>query len=80
MKTILLTQNKYALVDDEDFEQLNKYKWCAEKNHQVWYATRRIWKNNQKIGSSSGSSSVNGSAGSSSTVSSESGSTTTDVS
>jgi hypothetical protein len=29
MKEILLTQGLTTMVDDEDFEELNQYKWCA---------------------------------------------------
>lgn len=40
MKKIKLTQNKYTLVDDEDFEWLNSFKWSAHKV-RGYYAERR---------------------------------------
>ena len=45
MKTIQLTKGKVALVDDEDFERLNQYKWYANGKNPFCYAVRMI-KNN----------------------------------
>jgi hypothetical protein len=40
MKEIPLTQGKIALVDDEDFPELSKYRWYAHKDDNTWYAER----------------------------------------
>lgn len=42
MKEIPLTQGRFALVDDEDFEYLNQWKWQVyrEKNRKTEYAQR----------------------------------------
>lgn len=42
MKQILLTQNKFALVDDDVFEHLNQFKWHARKRVNTFYAYRSI--------------------------------------
>ena len=48
MKEILLTQGKKAIVDDEDFEGLNRFNWYALRIKQKWYAVRNIRINNKQ--------------------------------
>lgn len=40
MKQIKLTQGKYALVDDADYEWLNQWKWHANKKRDTFYVIR----------------------------------------
>ena len=40
-KLIPLTQGKFAIVDAADYEWLSKYKWCAQKHCNTFYAVRR---------------------------------------
>jgi len=45
VKEIKLTQGKVALVDDEDFEYLNRFKWYADTNRMhTSYAARKYFK------------------------------------
>jgi len=42
MKEIQLTQGKIALVDDADFEQVNRYKWYAKRSPKRVYVSRNL--------------------------------------
>lgn len=45
MKYITLSKNKIAMVDDEDYEKVSKWKWYAHEssNGGKFYAARKHW-------------------------------------
>lgn len=43
VKKILLTRGKYALIDDEDYERVSRFKWSAVTNGYTWYAKTNIY-------------------------------------
>ena len=42
MKKILLTHNKTAIIDDEDYPLVSQYKWYASRGRNTWYAQTSI--------------------------------------
>lgn len=42
MKEIKLTQNKFAIIDDEDFDRISKFKWSAHNRGRTFYAITNI--------------------------------------
>jgi hypothetical protein len=52
MKTIPLTKGKFTIVDDDDYEYLNQWKWCVD----TWgYAVRSLSARYPHKGKSKGS-------------------------
>ena len=49
MKEIKLTKGMVALVDDEDYEWLNQFKWYAGKGWNTYYASRNAKLNGKRI-------------------------------
>lgn len=48
MKMIPLTQGKMAIVDDSDYDYLNRYKWYTVKSLITYYAVRNIYSKNKQ--------------------------------
>jgi hypothetical protein len=43
MKLIPLSRNKFAQIDDDDFELVSKYRWCENEGYAVtYYKGKRI--------------------------------------
>ncbi len=39
---ILLTQDKIAWVDEEDYDRVNQYNWAADQHPNTWYASSNL--------------------------------------
>ena len=48
-KMIPLTLGKFAIVDDEDYEKVNRWKWSAKKIGHTYYAVRGFRKEGKQI-------------------------------
>lgn len=51
MKEITLSRGLIAIIDDEDYERVSQFKWCAKpakSNHGRWYAARSVQVNGKR--------------------------------
>jgi len=39
----------FAMVDDEDYEWLNQWRWCVTKHFNTFYARRTCYKNKKRV-------------------------------
>lgn len=49
MQKIELTQGKFALVDNEDFDEINQYNWCFAEGYAVRTVTVSGKRKNQRM-------------------------------
>lgn len=42
VKRIPLSKGLFAIVDDDKFDELNQFRWCAVESHGGYYALRNI--------------------------------------
>lgn len=42
MATIALTKGHVVTVDDDDYDKLSQFKWCAHRGRHTWYAVRGV--------------------------------------
>lgn len=49
MKTLPLTQGKFAVVSDSDFPFVKNFQWCAKRIKTLWYTVRSVRQNGKKI-------------------------------
>lgn len=45
MREMHLSRGKISLVDDEDYDHINQWKWSAYLDGNTWYASRMVSKN-----------------------------------
>jgi hypothetical protein len=48
-RRIPLTQGKFAIVDPDDYERLNQFKWLANGSRKNLYAQRMITKDGKRV-------------------------------